>query len=105
MPQDFWIESERLVIRPWAAADTAGFRAMAGDAEMMRFISSGVPWSEDRIVEFLARQERNLASRGCCMGALVERQSGRLAGVCGLQPMGATARWARPPRSRSAGGW
>jgi RimJ/RimL family protein N-acetyltransferase len=85
--EPFSIETERLLIRPWEPRDDAGFREMVCDPEMMRYISGGLPWDEERIAEFHARQRRHLASHGCCMGALVERASGRLAGVCGLQPM------------------
>jgi ribosomal-protein-alanine N-acetyltransferase len=91
MMKPFLIESERLRIRPWEPQDEPGFRAMTGDAEMMRYISGGKVWSEERIAEFFARQMRHLASHGCCMGALTERQDGRLVGVCGLQPLGTTA--------------
>jgi len=83
----FWIETDRLLIRPWEPGDDAGFREMVGDPEMMRYISGDRLWDEERIAEFHARQRRHLASRGCCMGALVERATGQLAGVCGLQPM------------------
>ena len=85
--EPFSIETERLLIRSWEPGDDAGFREMVGDREMMRYISGDLPWDEVRIAEFHARQRRHLASQGCCMGALVERASGRLAGVCGLQPM------------------
>jgi ribosomal-protein-alanine N-acetyltransferase len=87
----FSIETDRLLIRPWEPGDDAGFREMVGDPEMMRYISGGLPWDEERIAEFHARQRRHLASHGCCMGALVERASGDLAGVCGLQPMRASS--------------
>jgi len=87
----FRIETERLVIRPWEPADEPGFRTMVTDAEMMRHISNGAPWGDDRIDEFFARQRRHLATRGHCLGALVERATGRLAGLSGLQPMGTTA--------------
>ena len=83
----FLIETDRLLIRPWEPRDDAGFREMVGDPEMMRYISGGMQWDEERIAEFHARQRRHLASHGCCMGALVERASGELAGVCGLQPL------------------
>jgi ribosomal-protein-alanine N-acetyltransferase len=90
MKEIFLIETERLLIRPWQPEDNAGFRAMVGDPEMMRYISAGQPWGEERIAEFFARQVRHLASHGCCMGALIDRMDGRLAGVCGLQPLGKT---------------
>ncbi len=87
----FHIASERLLIRPWEATDLAGFRGMVSDPEMMRYISAGQVWSEERIAEFQIRQQRQLASHGICMGALVEHASGDLVGVCGLQPLGTTA--------------
>jgi ribosomal-protein-alanine N-acetyltransferase len=90
-PTPFRIETDRLVIRPWEPADEPGFRAMVGDLEMMRFISKGTPWSEERIAEFFSRQRRHLANRGFCLGALVERATGRLVGLSGLQPLGTTA--------------
>lgn len=90
MERTFRIETERLLVRPWEERDDAGFHAMVADPEMMRHISAGIPWSEERIAEFAARQRRHLAAHGCCMGALVERRSGRLAGVSGLQPLGST---------------
>ncbi|HTQ79604.1 MAG TPA: GNAT family N-acetyltransferase [Thermoanaerobaculia bacterium] len=89
-PAAFRIETERLVIRPWQPADEAGFRRMVGDPVMMRYISRGIPWSEERIAEFFGRQSRHLANRGFCLGALVARDSGELAGLSGLQPLGTT---------------
>jgi ribosomal-protein-alanine N-acetyltransferase len=90
-PPPFRIETERLIIRPWAPPDEPGFRQMVADPEMMRYISHGQPWSEERIAEFFARQNRHLAARGHCLGALIERATGRIAGLSGLQPMGTTA--------------
>jgi RimJ/RimL family protein N-acetyltransferase len=87
----FRIETDRLVIRPWEPAEEPGFRQMVSDPEMMRYISYGEPWSEERIAEFFARQRRHLAARGYCLGAMIERATGRLAGLSGLQPMGTTA--------------
>jgi RimJ/RimL family protein N-acetyltransferase len=86
----FRIETERLVIRPFEPRDEPGFRQMVADPEMMRYISFGKPWNEERIAEFYARQRRHLASRGHCLGALALRATGRLAGLSGLQPMGTT---------------
>jgi ribosomal-protein-alanine N-acetyltransferase len=86
-PSPFRIETDRLLIRPWEPGDEPAFREMAGDPEMMRYISSGTPWSEERIAEFFTRQERHLTTRGICLGALVERATGRTIGIAGLQPM------------------
>lgn len=56
----------------------------------MRHVHGGVPYSEAEIDEFLARQARQLAEHDLAMGAIVEKASGRLAGVCGAQPLGTT---------------
>ena len=83
----FRIETDRLVIQPWEPEDEPAFREMVADSEMMRYISSGEPWSEERIGEFFTRQERHLSTRGICLGALVLRTTGRTIGISGLQPM------------------
>jgi RimJ/RimL family protein N-acetyltransferase len=86
-PTPFRIESERVLIRPWEPTDEPAFRAMAEDPEMMRYISSGQPWTEERIDEFFTRQRRHLATRGFCLSALVDKATGRVVGLSGLQPM------------------
>ena len=85
-----FLETERLIIRPWTAADREDFAAMARDPELMRYINAGQPFTEEEIDGFLARQERQMAEYGVCMGAMVEKESGRIAGVAGVQPLGTT---------------
>jgi len=91
MSPPFRIETARLAIRPWEPQDELAFRRMVGDPAMMRYISSGKPWSDERIAEFFGRQGRHLANRGFCLGALTERETGRVIGLSGLQPLGTTA--------------
>lgn len=54
----------------------------------MRFVHGGTPYSEAEIDEFLARQARHNEQFDLCMGALVEKSTGRVIGVAGAQPMG-----------------
>lgn len=86
----FRLETERLVIREWEPGDREAFRAMAQDPVVMRYINGGVPLSEEEIDATLARQGRNAEVHGFCMGALVEKASGEVIGVAGLQPLGTT---------------
>jgi RimJ/RimL family protein N-acetyltransferase len=86
----FRLDTERLLVRPWETSDRAEFRAMAIDPEVMKYVHGGEPYTENEIDEFLARQTRQLAEHGVTMGALVEKQSGRIVGVCGVQPLGAS---------------
>jgi RimJ/RimL family protein N-acetyltransferase len=82
----FLIETAQLVIRPWEQRDDPGFRQMATDPEMVRYTSVRTPWSDERIAEFFARQSRHLAARGYCFGAMIDRATDRVAGLCGFQP-------------------
>jgi RimJ/RimL family protein N-acetyltransferase len=86
----FRLETERLVIREWDPSDRDAFRHLAQDPVVMRYINDGVPLSEDEIDAALARQRRNAKELGFCMGALVEKASGEVVGVAGLQPLGTT---------------
>ncbi len=86
----FRLESERLFIRAWEPADRPAFTAVMQDAEVMRYLHAGLPFTEAEVDEFLARQERQLAEHGMCMGALCEKDSGRVAGISGTQPLGTT---------------
>jgi [ribosomal protein S5]-alanine N-acetyltransferase len=87
-PGMFRLDTERLFIRPWEDADRAAFTVMATDPEVMRYVHGGTPYSEQEIDEFLARQARQLAEHGICMGAVVEKASGEIVGVAGTQPLG-----------------
>lgn len=86
----FRLETERLVIRPWAPEDRAPLAAITQDPEVMHFVHGGKPYTEQELDEFFARHERQLREFGVCMGALVEKSSGRLVGVTGVQPLGTT---------------
>ena len=86
----FRLDTERLFIRPWQPADRIAFKGLTEDPEVMRFVHGGLPYSEAEVDEFFARQARQLAEHDLCMGALIEKSSQRLIGVCGVQPLGTT---------------
>jgi RimJ/RimL family protein N-acetyltransferase len=62
---------------------------MAHDPEVMEFVHGGKPFTEDEIDGFMGRQARNLAEHDMCMGAVVEKSSGQVVGVAGVQPLAA----------------
>jgi len=86
----FLLETERLLIRPWQPADRPALKAFTQDPEVMRYVHGGMPYSEAELDEFLSRQARQLAEHDLCMGALIEKSTGRVVGVCGTQPLGTT---------------
>lgn len=79
-------ETARLRIRPWAGAERPALARMAGDEEMMRHVSQGRAWSDDRIDQFLQRQAGYLERYGVCFGAVELLDGGEIIGMSGMQP-------------------
>jgi RimJ/RimL family protein N-acetyltransferase len=84
----FRLETERLLIRPLQPDDRPAFAALTHDPEVMKYVHAGQPYSEEELDEFFTRQARQLAQAGVCMGALIEKSTGRLCGIAGTQPLG-----------------
>jgi RimJ/RimL family protein N-acetyltransferase len=81
------ITMPRVLLRPWRPADVDAFAALAADAEVVRFINNGVPWTREQAEAFVARQVRGLAERGYCRWVVETRDDGRFAGFCGGEPL------------------
>jgi len=84
----FRLETARLLVRPWETSDRAAFTALAHDREVMKYVHGGTPYTEPEIDAFLARQASQLEEHDLTMGALVEKASGLVIGVAGVQPLG-----------------
>jgi RimJ/RimL family protein N-acetyltransferase len=68
----------------WQGPDWTELRPVATDPEVMRYITGGAPWSDERIREFVERQVRLYAERGFCRWKLVEKQALETIGFCGV---------------------
>jgi ribosomal-protein-alanine N-acetyltransferase len=77
------IETERLTIRRFTAADRAALAALYADPEVMRYISYGV-LDETGLAYVLAKYERVEAERGFTFWAIVDRESGGFVGDVGF---------------------
>jgi RimJ/RimL family protein N-acetyltransferase len=86
----FRLETDRLIIREWEPADRPAFTAITQDAEVMQYVHAGSPYSEAEVGEWFARQARQIADYGMCMGAICEKATGQLIGFGGTQPLGTT---------------
>lgn len=86
----FLLETERLRIRPWEAADRPVFAALKRNPEVRRYLHHGNPFADSEVEEFFERQQRQLAEHDLCMGALIEKATGSLIGIAGTQPLGTT---------------
>src|ERR1044071_1272518 len=85
----FSLETERLLIRPWVDPDDrAAFPALTEDPEVMRYVHRGEPYSPAEVDEWFARQARQMREYDVCMGAMIEKATGKLIGLGGTQPRG-----------------
>lgn len=78
------IETERLRLGTWEDSDIERFRPIATDPRVMRFITGGIPWPDERIALFISRNQEVFRIHGFCRWKLEEKSSGEMAGFCGL---------------------
>src|SRR5688572_4136289 len=86
----FGLETDRLLIRPWVDADRPALKELLQDTEVTRYIHDGKSFSDKDVDATLVRHASNLAQYQVCMGAVIEKSSGRLIGLAGIQPLGTT---------------
>lgn len=75
------IETERLVLRGFSAADVAGFTAFFADGEATRFL--GGPRTAEEVYTQVSAYAGHWALYGLSLWAIEEKASGRLAGFTG----------------------
>jgi [ribosomal protein S5]-alanine N-acetyltransferase len=78
------LETERLILDTWQSSDWTAFRPIATDPEVMRYITGGVPWTDDQIRNFVDRQVKLYSERGFCRWKLLDKTTGELIGFCGV---------------------
>ncbi|MGD0426636.1 MAG: GNAT family N-acetyltransferase [Candidatus Acidiferrales bacterium] len=72
---------------PWQPDDWLLLRPIATDPEVMRYISDGKPWPDERTREFVGRQVAHFDRFGYCLWKLLLKGSPEMIGFCGLQPL------------------
>src|SRR5215475_12294704 len=82
-----FMRTERLVFAPWSEADWLSLKPIATDPDVMRYISDGSPWPDDRIREFVRRQIDGYRERDYCLWRLLDPSTAQMIGFCGLQPL------------------
>jgi ribosomal-protein-alanine N-acetyltransferase len=80
------LATERLLLTPWRPEHWPDLEPLATDPEVMRYITGGVPWTAERIQEFVNRQSACFAERGFCNWRIHLAATNSFAGFCGLQP-------------------
>src|ERR1035438_6691165 len=78
------LETERLILDTWQSTDWTAFRPIGTDVEVMRYITGGVPWSDEQIRSFVDRQIELYRTQGFCRWKLLEKPDRNLIGFCGV---------------------
>jgi RimJ/RimL family protein N-acetyltransferase len=81
------LETPRLCLRPFAAADHAAIHAVYADPEVMRYVGHGVHGTPSETARALRGYAGAIAARGYGFGAVVERSTGAVVGDAGLHPL------------------
>jgi ribosomal-protein-alanine N-acetyltransferase len=84
------LETARMRLLPWQPDDWLRLRPIATDPQVMRYISDGQPWPDERIREFVERQIGHLDRLGYCLWKLLLNETSAMIGFCGLQPLSGT---------------
>ena len=78
------LRTERLILDVWQSSDWTAFRPIAQDPEVMRYITGGVPWTDEQVRRFVDRQVELYAERGFCRWRVLDPASGEPMGFCGV---------------------
>ena len=78
------LRTQRLILRPLAAADLDGFAAMHADPAVVRHLGTGATRSREETWDMMARMLGQWPLRGYGMFAVEEAATGRFAGRAGL---------------------
>lgn len=84
---NYLVETGRLALREWEAEDAEALHALAGDAEVMRYVGDSRTWDIERVREWIGRLQHSYRTRGFSRWAVVERESGEAVGSCGFAPL------------------
>jgi RimJ/RimL family protein N-acetyltransferase len=110
-------QTERLSYRPLEAADAEAMHAVWGDPEVMRYLPGEPSGSVAETARRVGRHVRHFRDTGYGLCAVVERESRRVVGVCGLFPVEwlgpdvevayhiAREAWGRGYATEAAGAW
>ena len=83
--QQVILQTDRLRFAIWAKEDWKDFSNLASDPLVVRYLGNGVPWPDERVKEFVARQIESWEKHGICLWKVFPNGSDTLIGICGLQ--------------------
>lgn len=83
------LETERLKLRQWTLEDVSRVAPIYADADVMRYIGAGLPYSHEQTAQGMAKTIEQYRKLGYGMWAAEFKDSGEIVGQCGLKYWGA----------------
>jgi RimJ/RimL family protein N-acetyltransferase len=78
------LETKRLVLRKWTDADCGALLEILSNAEVVRHVDDGKPFSPKKTQEFLETMKKSAHENGFCRWKVIEKSSGEIIGSCGF---------------------
>ncbi|CAN5389982.1 GNAT family N-acetyltransferase [soil metagenome] len=78
------LETNRLILRMWKQSDANALFEILQDAEVVRHIDDGNPFSFEKTLKFLETMEKSRGKNGFCRWKVIEKSSGEIIGSCGF---------------------
>lgn len=78
------LTTPRLILKTWSVEDLRPAFEIFRDAEVMRYIGSGQPFTLEDTLHFLQWAEKYQAENGFCRWKVIENSSGEIIGSCGF---------------------
>src|ERR1700683_3644057 len=69
------LETSRLRFATWVKEDWLEFRKLTADPLVVRYITTGEPWPDERVLEFVTRQMANWEKHEICLWKLLPKDS------------------------------
>lgn len=82
------METDRLILRPWAEEDAALLARLAADPRVVRYVGDGRPWPEQRSIETSVSLVEHWRAHGFGWRVAVEKSSGDAIGLIALNYLG-----------------
>ncbi len=83
-----YFETQRLVVRHYQLEDTAALHGMMRDVRVHTYTKDkDHPWDEERTEAYIRFMlQKDFRTLDCFHGAVIEKSTGALIGLCGLNP-------------------
>lgn len=78
------LETDRLRLRPFAAADVGRIVEIFADSRVSKWVDDGTPISEEQAKRWIAASYASVVKNGSSAGAIIEQSTGRMIGWGGI---------------------